>query len=133
MLLRLQVMASRSPEIVIADDSQQHSARVSASLVQPVAIPIRGSADNTAMMQGVASPAAGPHERSSSIDAVRQAVIPVSMPPDGTGERASASVVIEVASALAAAQGLPGGDLCQVRLRSNRGAIAEDQVAQGFE
>ena len=117
-------MASRSPEIVIADDSQQHCARVSASLVQPVAIPIRGSADNTAMMQGAASPAA---------DAVRQAVIPVSMPPDGTGERASASVVIEVASALAAAQGLPGGDLCQVRLRSNRGAIAEDQGAQGFE
>ena len=129
-------MASRSPEIVIADDSQQHSARASASLVQarqPVAIPIRGSADNTAMMQGVASPAAGHHERSSSADAVRQAVIPVSSPPDSTRERASASVVIEVASALAAAQGIPGGDLCQVRLRSNRCAIAEGRGAQGFE
>jgi hypothetical protein len=67
------------------------------------------------------------------------AMLPTPMPPitpsDGTalGEEASASVIVELAS-LAAAPGLSGGDVCQLRLWSNGGAQgAPGREFQGFE
>ncbi len=120
-----QVMDLCSPESAVADDSWQLCVLVPASLTEP---PTGESEHPTAHfgrpvdmtgMPGVASPEAGLGVPSLSARARRQTPIPLIEPSDGTGEGQLASMVIELESLLVAVPQTPGGDLCQLRLRSN--------------
>jgi hypothetical protein len=125
-------MASGSPESDITDDSWQPSVRVPTSLTEPPtgefeppAPPLGGPADTTAM-PGVAGPEITP--------AMRQTPMHLIEPSDDTVGGLPTSVVIELASLLAAAPVLRDGNLCQLRLRSAGGAQGpQDREIQGFE
>ena len=128
----LQVTDLCSTESAVVDDSWQLSVRVPApaSLKEPPTgesehptAPLGGPVDKTAM-PGAAGPETGP---ASGVPyplagAMRPAPMPLIAPSDGTGERSSTSVVVELASPLASAPRLPGGPVFQLRVRSNGSA-----------
>ena len=96
------------------------------------AAPLGGPVEAT-MIPGVAVPEAGPRVASRSAGDGRRMPVPQIEPSERTGERESASVVLELASPLAAAPGLPR-NLCRLRVRSDGDAQGvPHREIQGFE